>query len=149
MLRRWVPTWTILPVFLTAAQEFAGVVHGVRGGLFDVGIAAGFDGFDPVQGVLEVGGGDEDGVDILAGVELVVVADGIDFEAADFLDVASTLFAAAVPDVGDGDELEVHLFRMLAESGDESALHAVAATHDGGSDTIVGPDDGGVAFGIP
>jgi hypothetical protein len=58
--------------------ELAGVFHGVRGGLLDVGVAAGVDGFNAVQGVLEVGGGDEDGIDIFAGVELVVVADRID-----------------------------------------------------------------------
>ena len=58
--------------------EVAGVVHGVGGGLFDVGVAAGVDGFDAVPRVLEVGGGDEDRVDVFAGVELVVVADGVD-----------------------------------------------------------------------
>jgi hypothetical protein len=48
--------------------EGAGIGHGVGGGLFHVGIAAGVDGFYAVLGVLEVSGGDEDGIDILAGV---------------------------------------------------------------------------------
>ena len=74
MLRRWVPTCTILPVFLTAARNLRAVVHGVRCRLFDIGIAARIHGFDAVQRVLEIGRGDEDGIDILAGVEFVVVA---------------------------------------------------------------------------
>jgi hypothetical protein len=66
--------------------EVAGVGHGVGGGLFDVGIAAGVDGFNAVLGVLEVGSGDDDGIDILARVELVVVADRVDGVAAELLD---------------------------------------------------------------
>src|SRR5665213_658087 len=108
--------------------EEAGVVHGVGGRLFYVGIAAGVDGLGAVARVLEVGRRDEHGVDILAGVELVVVADGRDGVAADFLNVGGALFAAAVPDVGDGDELEVHVFGVLRKRRDEGLLHAVSAT---------------------
>ena len=143
------PTATILPVFLTAARKVAGVVHGVGGGLFDVGIAAGVDGFDAMLRVLEVGGGDEDGIDVFARVELVVVAHRVDGTAAELLDEGRAFFAAAVPDVGDGDELEVQLLGVLLEGGDQRALHAVAAADDADADAVVGADDGGVAARVP
>ena len=80
-------------------EKLAGVGHGVRDGLFDVGIAAGVHGFSAVQGVLEVGGGDDDGVDILARIQLVVVADGVGTVSAELLDKVGAFVAAAAPDV--------------------------------------------------
>src|SRR5665213_1588295 len=134
---------------VNSRAEEAGVVHGVGRGLFDVGVAAGVDGFCAVARVLEVGGGDEDGVDVLAGVELVVVAHGGDGVATDFLDVGCAFFAAAVPDVGDSDELEVHVFGVLRKCRDEGLLHAVSAADDADLHAIVGADDGRVAGGAP
>ena len=92
---------------MDGGEEIAGVVHGVGGGLFDIGVAAGLDGLDAVVRVLEVGGGDEDGVDVVAGVECVVVDDGIDGIAGELLDEGRAFFTAQLPDVGDGDDLEV------------------------------------------
>ncbi len=63
---------------VNGGAEIAGVLHIVGGGLFDVGIAAGVDGFDAVLGVLEIGGGDKHRIDVFAGVEFVVVADRVD-----------------------------------------------------------------------
>ena len=55
--------------------------HGVGQGLFDIRIAAGADGFDAVLGMLEIGCRDNDRVNILAGVEFIIVAHGIDVAA--------------------------------------------------------------------
>jgi hypothetical protein len=60
--------------------ELAGIFHGVRGGLLNIGVAAGVDGFNAVQGVLKIGGGNENRIDILASIELVVVADWVDWD---------------------------------------------------------------------
>ena len=122
-------------------EEGARVGHGVRGGLFDVGVAAGLDRLDAVAGVLEVGGGDEDGVDVVAGVEGLVVDDGVDGIAGELLDVGRAIFAAHLPDVGDGDDLEVEFLGGGQEGGDVAAPHAVAAADDADADAVVGADD--------
>jgi len=95
--------------------------------------------------VLEVGGGDEDGVDVLAGVEGFVVDDCIDGIAGELLDVGRAIFAAHHPDVGDGDDLEVHRFGGGQEGGDVTGSHAVAAADDTDAYAVVGADDFGVA----
>ena len=121
----------------------------MRGRLFDVGIAAGFDGFDAVQRVLKVGGRDQDGVDIFAGIQLVVVAHRCDLIAAELLDIGRAFFAAAVPDIGDGDELEVHILGMFWKRRESAPLHAIAAADDADSDAVVRAHNAGVAGGIP
>jgi hypothetical protein len=65
--------------------------------------------------------------------------------AAELLDVGCALFAAAVPDIGDGDELEVHVLGVLQKGGNQGLLHAVAAADDADADAVVGAEDLGVA----
>src|ERR1035437_1292805 len=130
-------------------EEVAGVFHGVRGGLFDVGVAAGVDRFDAVLRVLEIGRGDDDGIHVFAGVEFVVVADLIDGITAELLDKGSAFFTAAVPDVGDGHDLEVHILGMLLKGGKISLLHTVAATDDADTDAVVSAEDGGITARVP
>ena len=134
---------------MNGGAEGAGIGHGVGGGLFHVGIATGVDGLNAVLCVLEVGGSDEDGVDVLAGVEFVVVADRGDGVAGELLEQGGAFFAAAVPDVGDGDELEIQFFGMLQEGGKQGALHAVAAADDADADAVIGAQDGGITAGVP
>ena len=130
-------------------KKLAGVVHGVGGRLFNVGIAAGVHGFNTVQRVLEVSGRNEHCIDILARIEFFVVANWIHRASAELLDVGSTFFAAAIPNIGNGDELEVHLFGVLKEGGNQRALHAIAAADDTNLDAIIRTHDGGIAGGVP
>ena len=125
-------------------EEVARVGHGVRGGLFYVCVAAGLDGLDAVAGVLEVGGGDEDGVDVVAGVEGLVVGDHVDLASGGLLDRGDGPFARELPDVGDSDQLEVQVLLVGGEGGHIAAQHAVSSADDADADAVVGADDFGV-----
>ncbi len=94
------------------------ILHGVSGGLLHVGIAACLHRFYAVQGMLKISRGDNDGIDILAGIELVIVADAGDGAAtALLLNKGRTFVTATVPDIGDGDELEVEFLGVILERG--------------------------------
>ncbi len=148
MERRCVPTCTIFPLFFTAAQNAARIGHGVRGWLFHVGVAACFHGLGAVISVLEIGGGNDDGVYVLARIQFVVIAHRIGTIARELLNEIDALFAAHLPDIGNGHDLEVHVLGILLEGGQIAAFHAVAAAHNSHADAIVRAHDLGVAFGI-
>ena len=83
-----------------------------------MGIAPRLHGLDSVQGMLKISSGDNDGIDILAGIELVIVADaGNGAATALLLNKGRTFVTATVPDIGDGDELEVELLGVILERG--------------------------------
>ena len=50
-------------------------------------------------------------------------------------------FAAAVPDVRDSDDLEVHVLGVGLKGGKVAMLHAVAAADDADADAIIGAHD--------
>src|SRR5882757_5595818 len=92
------------------------ILHGVSGGLLHIGVAACLHRFYAMQGVLKISSSDNDGIDILAGIELVVVADAGNGPAtALLLNKGRTLVTATVPDIRDGDELEVEFLGMILE----------------------------------
>ena len=122
--------------------------HGVRGGLFHVGVAARFHGFSAVIGVLEISGGNNDGIHILARIQLVVIAHLVGAITAKFLDKIDALFAAHLPDVGNSHDLEVHVLGTLLKGRQIAALHAVAAAHNSHAHAIVGADDLRIALGV-
>ena len=104
-------------------------------GLFEVDVLAGVHGVDGGLLVPVVGRGDDDGVDVFAGEDLVVVAGGEDV-------VAPELFGAgeaAVVAVGDGDELDAG----NAEGGGGVALALDAGADERELDVVVGRCLGG------
>ena len=62
-----------------------------------------------------------------------------------FSTLAAPFSRAQLPDVGDRDQLEVHLLLAGDEGGDVAAQHAVAAADDAGAHAVVGADNLGVA----
>ena len=92
----------------------ARVLHGVGHGLLDVGVASGAHGLDAMLRMLEVGGRDDDSVDVLAGVEFVVVPTRDGGSISELLQLLAAGLAPQAPDVGDGDQLEVHVRRRAA-----------------------------------
>ncbi len=129
-------------------QKHAGIGHGMCGGLLHVGIAAGIHRFSTVVRVLKIGSCDNDCIDVLAGIELVVVSHLVNRigGAAHLLDEGRTFFATFVPDVGNGHDLEVHLFVMGKKRRQVALSHAVAAADDTYADAIVCAQDSGVAL---
>ena len=100
-----------------------------------------------VARVLEVSRGDHNGVDVLACVELFVVAGGFDRGAADLLHVSNGFIAPQAPDIGDGDILEVLPGSVDLKRGNQRLLHTIPGTDDADADAVVGSWDGGVAGG--
>ncbi len=98
-----------------------------------------------MMGMLEVGGRNQHGVNVVARVERLVVGHGCDGVAGQLPDVCGAVFAAHLPNVRDGDELEVHLLGRGEEGRDVASAHAVATAHHAHADTIVGADNLGVA----
>jgi hypothetical protein len=107
--------------FFHGLEGDAGVFHGFGKGLFHVHVLAHPHGVGQVQGVLEVGRADDDGVRILLFVEFVVVAGFEELlgQPAFFLQVGFGLVAAAAPDVGHGHDFEVHPLGVVHEAGQQ------------------------------
>ena len=79
----------------------------MRHGLFDIGVAAGADGFDAMKSVLKIRGGDDDGLHVLAIVKFIIVARHGDLLAGQLGDVGRSFLATPIPNVGHGDELKI------------------------------------------
>ena len=108
------------------------------------------NGFDAVEGVLEVGGCDNDGLNIFVVVELVIVADaGNGAATALLLNKGGTFVTATVPDIGDGHELEVELLGVILEGGHERTLGPVTGANQSYPDTIISAHDGCVTVRRP
>ena len=104
--------------------------------LFAVDVLAGLHGVDRGLLVPVVGGADDDGVDVLAGQDLVVVAGGEDVVAPEFLGARE----AAVVAVGDGHQLDAgHL-----DGGLGVELPLAAGADESDLDVVVGGDGFGV-----
>src|ERR1700722_13348983 len=135
---------------LDRIAEGARVFHGVGGGFFHVGVAAGLHGFHSVQGMLKVGGGDDDGVDIFAGVELVVVADtGNGAAPALLLDEGSAFVTTAVPDIRHCYEFEVKLLGVILEGRHQGSLGSITCADQGYANAVVGAGNCRVTGGSP
>ena len=76
MLRLWLPTCTRRPVSFETLHHLQRFGDGVRHGLLAVDVLAGLHGGDGDGRVPVVGGGDQDGVDVLAVEHLPIVARG-------------------------------------------------------------------------
>ena len=132
---------------LDRLAEGAGILHRVGHRLLDVGVPSGPHGLDAVQRVLEVGGGDDHGVDVLAGVQLVVVPTQEGATVPQLLERGAAGLAAQAPDVGDAGQFEVQFLGVLLEGGDQAAAAAVGETDDADPDAVVGAEDAGIAAG--
>jgi len=111
-------------------DDFGAVGVDVDHGFFEVDVLAGFEGVDGGLFVPVVGGGDEDGVDVLAGEDLAVVAGGEEVGAPELFGVGE----AAVVAVGGGDQLDAG--NLQGEFGVALALNAGA--DEGELDVVVG-----------
>ena len=132
------PICTILPLFFTAAQKHARIGHGVRGRLFHVGIAARVHRLGAVIRVLEVGGGNDHRVHILARIQLVVVAHLVGTVSAQLLDESRRLPRGGGFQMSD--TATIWKFMSLAfcwNAGRSPCLHAIAAAHDADMHAIV------------
>src|SRR5262249_24782055 len=83
------------------------VGHGMRERFFDVRVAAGSYCFDAVKGVLEIGGGDDNSLDILVVIKLVVVARERELLSIELVCVGGAFIAAAMPDVREGYKFKI------------------------------------------
>ena len=123
----------------------AGIFHGVGEGFFDVGITAGAESFDTVEGVLKVGGGDDDSLDIFVVVEFIVVAGEGDLLLRLLGQERLAFFAPAAPDIGEGHDFEIEFAGGLQESRDEAAASAVGEADDADTDAVISAENAGVA----
>ena len=129
--------------------EVARIFHEVRRRLFHVGIAARIHGFDAVLRMLEVRRCNQDRIHIFARIKLVVVADRIDLVAGLLRQHGRALVAAHVPDVGDSNELKVHIVAVVQERRHKGLLHPVAATDNGRAHAVVRTGDLSIALSRP
>ena len=129
-LTRWLPIWMMRLVDLAVSIICGAIGVEMDHGLFAVDVLAGLHGVDGGLHVPVVGGADDDGVDVFAGQDLVVVAGGEDVVAPELLAVRE----AAVVAVGHGDEFDAGDLDGLA--GVE--LAAPAGADEGDLDVVIG-----------
>ena len=98
--------------------------------------------------MLEIRGRDDDGVDVLAIVELVVVAAERRPRPAGLLDERRPFLAPARPDVRHRRNLEVQLRGVPVEPGDERLPAAIREADDADADSIVGAEDTALRTGV-
>jgi hypothetical protein len=119
----------------------ARVGHRIGHRLLDVRVAPRPQGFDAVQRMLEVGGRDDHRIDVLAVVQLVVVAAQLRPLAHRLFEERRAFFAPDAPDVRHRDDLEVQRSGVLLEGGDQRITRAVGEADDADADPIVRADD--------
>jgi hypothetical protein len=137
------------PVSLHRLADRARVLHGVGQRLLDVGVTAGPHRLHRVQRVLEVGRRDDHRVDVLAVVELVVVAAQLGPPARELLDVRRALLAPPAPDVRQRDDLEVVRLRLAQKRRQQRTPEPVGVADHPDAHAIVGALDGCVRRGGP
>ncbi len=125
------------PGLLDRRADGLGVGHGICERLLDVGVASRFHRLDAVHRMLKVGGRDDHRIDVVTLVELIVVPAERGLRARQFLDERGALFAAAAPDVGDGDDLEIQFRRVLHERRDQVVLRPIGEPHDADANAVV------------
>ena len=115
-------------------------IHILGERLFAVGVLAGVDGVGRVLGVLEVGGRNDDRVDVLGLlVKLDVGNVGVDLVTDLRFDLRTRLFIETLaPEVGHGDEIEVELLVVVHEARQERTAETVGITYAGDADALVG-----------
>ncbi len=98
-------------------------------------------------GVLEIRGGNNDGVQFRLFVKLLVVAVSRDFLAEVFREIRIRLLASAAPNVGTADDLAVELICHRLVSGQQRAGQAVGKSDDPDADPLIGAGDAGLGAG--
>ena len=108
-------------------EQHVGGIHVLGHRLLAVGVLAGVDGVRRMLGVLEVGRGDDHGVDVLRLlVKLHVAAVGGHLVAERLFKAGNgILHEALLPEVGDGDHVEVERLHVRLEAGQQRLAEAV------------------------
>jgi hypothetical protein len=88
-------------------------------GFFDIDIAAGLNGLDGVDGMLEIGRADDDGIRPGGFIHLFVVPVGGDLPSGFLLEESGRLLTPRPPDIGYGRDLKAQPRRQFEKSGDE------------------------------
>ena len=97
--------------------------------------------------MLEIGGGNDDGVDLVGVVQFLIIPVRLDRMPGLFLDIGDALFPPPVPDIRNAGDLEVHAFVIGKKGRDQSAPHAVGKTDDAYPHLVIGAKDACVASG--
>ncbi len=97
-------------------------------------------------GVLEVGGRDHDGVDVVEGEDFFVSGERARFAAVILFHLCNGAFAVGFPDVADGGDLDVLFAGVLADAWQVGAVAAIPAADLGDRDAFIGADDASVTF---
>src|SRR5580698_985900 len=121
----------------------------MRSWLLNIRVTASVDSLYAMTCMLKVGSCNQYGIDIRAPIQLFIIAHRRDGIPADFLDVGSALFTTATPNIGDRNKFEVHLFCMLREGRNQSALHPIPTAYDPNLHLIVGAGNSSIALCAP
>ena len=123
-------------------KKHVGGVHVLGHRLLAVGVLAGVDGVRRMLGVLEVGSGDDNRVDVLGVlVKIDVARVGVDRVAELLLELGlRVLVETLLPEVGDGDEVEVELLVVVHEARKQRAAETVGIADARNAHAVVGTE---------
>ena len=119
-------------------QDAAGVIHGLGERFLAVRIAPGLNGLDQMRRVLEIRRGDDDRIAESGSIEFFIVTEQFHVHLVLILEEFSRFPAAAVPNVGDGDDLEAEFLGVVHERRDERTAAAVRESHDSDLHGVIG-----------
>ena len=134
---------TGVALFGDRIHKHIGGIHVFGHGLFAVCVLARLDRGGRVLSVLEVGGGDDYGIDVLrVFVKIFVARIRFDAMADDLFDTGlRVLVETLLPEVGDGDHVEIHFLRVRLEAGKQRTAETVGITDARDADSVVCADD--------
>jgi len=97
-----------------------------------------------MRGVVMIGGGDHDRIDIGQGEDLAVIGELAGLAAELFLHGVGCGLAGDFPGIGDGSELDVLCFGVLVDAGEVGMEASSATAYEAEGDALIGADDAGV-----
>ena len=120
-------------------QEEIRRAHVLGHRLFAVDVLAGLDRTGGVAGMLEVGRGDDHGVDVLAlFIKLDIARKRLDLVAGALFKLGDGLLVKALfPEIGDGHHLEAKLLGLPEKAWEKSVFEAVGEANAGNADFLV------------
>src|SRR5690606_41887512 len=101
------------------------VFHSFRKRLFDVGIATSLNRFYRVQGMLKIGRTDNYTIQILHGIQLIIVSECLYLVSQLLLQKTLTFFSSQLPQIGNGYYFKIQFFIMIEERWKQGASESV------------------------
>ncbi len=94
-----------------------------------------------MQGVLEIGGADDNSVKVFHGIQFIVVYACLDVVSELLLQHCLARFSLVLPDIGHGNHVIIQFLVMVQEAGKQGTPEAIGETYDPNINAIIGSNN--------